>query len=788
MKKVYRITLLLLAVFALFLTTASAFSDINDKNADFLVSKGIIKGYEDGTFKPNNNITRAEFSTIMCRALGITDYAQSVSNEQMFSDVPTSNWACGYINALAKKGIINGVGDGKFDPNSTITYAQVSKILASALGYTNEDANHYGGFPDGWQKLAEIGGFSVETKDINKPINRIGVVNALYATDIVYKEPTTVIRSNHIETADPNYLKTVEKLIIDASTMSLPYNWHKLGFDNLKEIECDPNNPVYSVEDGVLFIKGVYELVKYPANKPGISYKIPDGITSISNGAFYNCKNLTKIEFTEDVGLICQEAFVGCKFRELSIPRGMKKILDDAFVNCKYLEKIYIPSEELSTPVTDIFAGGNKDLVIYSDIDTYGAMAKFTAKYQYKLNGTMPGYMPDNINKIYVGISYEDAKNTLKEFGVYNVDGIDAKWVVYGSYDKFTTAYFNEGKAEFVFSNEMKNFDGRVSYFVDMIGHVDWGIGMGTLPRMVPCKASEMMIFHFINVYRHAYNLEPLTYDEDLADIARYHSENMSKAKVLSHDLNGESPSDRLVKFGYNYSGYAENIAKGPYSVTVAVCGWIDSEGHRNNILTKNLKKTGVGISKENLFFTQLFANGGINKQENKEPVKEEKPTVTVPVIDVSTIVTDKQIPDGTYEIVTKLNADYALDIYGGSKDSGANVQIWHRNNTDAQKFIVTHIGDGYYTIINKNSGKAIDAQMGSTESGTNVWQYTTNNTDAQIWRIIRTSDKKSYYIINKASGMFLDVNLAIAADGTNVKLYVQNDEYDAQKWHFVKK
>ena len=92
-----------------------------------------------------------------------------------------------------------------------------------------------------------------------------------------------------------------------------------------------------------------------------------------------------------------------------------------------------------------------------------------------------------------------------------------------------------------------------------------------------------------------------------------------------------------------------------------------------------------------------------------------------------------KTISDGVYVIATKLNTNYVLDISGASKDNGANLQLWKNNGSSAQTFKVTHVGNGYYQIVNTNSGKAIDVQNGDTAAGTNVWQYQINNTDAQL-------------------------------------------------------
>ncbi len=146
---------------------------------------------------------------------------------------------------------------------------------------------------------------------------------------------------------------------------------------------------------------------------------------------------------------------------------------------------------------------------------------------------------------------------------------------------------------------------------------------------------------------------------------------------------------------------------------------------------------------------------------------------------------TNQIISDGVYVISTKLNSNYVLDIADASKDDGANLQLWKNNGTAAQTFKVTHIGNGYYQIINTNSGKALDAQDGGTAPGTNVWQYNVNNTDAQIWKIVDAGGGY-YYIICKKSGLYLDLNNANVDYGENIKLWTNNGN-DAQKWKFAK-
>lgn len=100
---------------------------------EVLADLGIFTGDDKGNFKPNNTITRAECAAIICRMLGVEDEAKAMKN-QVFPDVPASFWGAGYIAKAAELGIIGGYGNGKFGPNDSVTQVQVVKMLVCAIG------------------------------------------------------------------------------------------------------------------------------------------------------------------------------------------------------------------------------------------------------------------------------------------------------------------------------------------------------------------------------------------------------------------------------------------------------------------------------------------------------------------------------------------------------------------------------------------------------------------------------------------------------------------------------
>jgi len=131
---------------------SGTFSDMNDsdwyaQSVNYLASLGIIKGYEDGSFKPNQSITRAEFSALVSR---FDDLDLGVSNP--FSDVSDSHWARDCIVSSYSKGWISGYPGNVFLPQNNITRAEVVKVVNRMLGRGIKKANipssAYGMFAD----------------------------------------------------------------------------------------------------------------------------------------------------------------------------------------------------------------------------------------------------------------------------------------------------------------------------------------------------------------------------------------------------------------------------------------------------------------------------------------------------------------------------------------------------------------------------------------------------------------------------------------------------------------
>ncbi len=151
----------------------------------------------------------------------------------------------------------------------------------------------------------------------------------------------------------------------------------------------------------------------------------------------------------------------------------------------------------------------------------------------------------------------------------------------------------------------------------------------------------EQQVHDLINQYRTQNGLATLSWDSGLSNVARYHSQDMALRNYFSHDTpEGKDPTDRGIAKGYRcektignliYSGIAENIFQNNLYDTVwyingiptsydwndldeiaqsTVDGWMDSSGHRQNILTKTYDREGIGVeisSDDKVYITQNF-------------------------------------------------------------------------------------------------------------------------------------------------------------------------------------
>ena len=192
MKKLLAMVLALVMTLSL-AVSANAFKDdtkISDDYAEsvaVLNGMGVFKGYEDGSFKPEGNITRAEVATIVYRIytadVAKNDKSGLYATYNKFSDMAGAGWAQGYIGYCANASLVKGYPDGTFKPSGKVTGYEVLAMILRAVGYDKN--NEFSGAD--WalhvaQTAQQLGVLDnvAKTTDLNAPASRELVAELLF--------------------------------------------------------------------------------------------------------------------------------------------------------------------------------------------------------------------------------------------------------------------------------------------------------------------------------------------------------------------------------------------------------------------------------------------------------------------------------------------------------------------------------------------------------------------------------------------------------------------------------
>ena len=230
----------------------AAFTDqadikVENEVVDTLIELGVINGYTDGSFKPNDTVTRAEMAKmIYVLRTGNSDASAYNNDKTSFTDV-NGHWAAGFIKDCQSVGIIAGQSATKFAPDQTVTAQEAAKMLLVTLGY---DANKAGLVGINWASktnaLADENGL---LEDVNTSFT--GPCPRQYAAQLIYNAidtPTVVWRddayTNVTLLGDDN--KTVgEKFMNLKKTTAVLEDVTKTSGKETFELTLDKNEKTY---------------------------------------------------------------------------------------------------------------------------------------------------------------------------------------------------------------------------------------------------------------------------------------------------------------------------------------------------------------------------------------------------------------------------------------------------------------------------------------------------------------------------------------------------------------
>ena len=196
LKKILALVLAFACAFTMF--AGAAFTDSADikvdaEVVDTLVALGVVNGYDDGSFKPNGTVTRAEMAKmIYVLRTGKSDASAYNDDKTSFTDI-NGHWARGYIKYCQSLGIIAGKSNTKFVPNEKVSAQEAAKMLLVTLGYNAQKAGLVGtGWASKTNALADENGL---LEDVNTSFT--SACPRQYAAQLIYNTifaPTVVLR------------------------------------------------------------------------------------------------------------------------------------------------------------------------------------------------------------------------------------------------------------------------------------------------------------------------------------------------------------------------------------------------------------------------------------------------------------------------------------------------------------------------------------------------------------------------------------------------------------------
>lgn len=289
-----------------------------------LISKDIVEGYEDESFKPKNLISRAEYASMLYKTLSTKETGSYDYSPEVFNDI-LGHWAYPYITELHKKGIVSGYGDDTFKPDNNIKRAEAVAMLYEVDNFLAEEDN------SNIVTLKEYFRFDRSTGTI------LGYVDTDEAPKdvIIPREidgiPVTGIESYAFRGDDGiknQYRKNkIKSVIIPDSVEWIGYT--AFASNELEEVYIPDS--VIKIEDAAFY-----------GNKLN-SIRIPSNLHSIGNEVFSD-NDLESVTIPHNVRFIGERAFKNNKLTEVNIPKSVVEIKKLAFIE-NNLSSVRIPVE-----------------------------------------------------------------------------------------------------------------------------------------------------------------------------------------------------------------------------------------------------------------------------------------------------------------------------------------------------------------------------------------------------------------------------------------------------------
>jgi len=634
---------------------AGAFSDVTSQTDYWraiyeLRSQGIVKGYNDGTFKPLNNINRAESLKIIMLSSDFESKGQS----NCFEDIPKGAWFQDYVCSAKFYGFINGYDGNLFKPAQEITRAESLKIAMEVMQIPliNSDINPYSDVSlNDWFYKYVVTAKNLELLPFEDQFYPNQFITRGELSEIFYRALNADLTSatatdsmtepSYVQAFIPEDLNTAVNLkAFSGVTLSSDFTnlFFKNTYKNIKgEVEAGIENLVlgFQLQDNRYF------LVSAPLQDGKFDTNIL--VPNFDNMTFFIIHDKSEVIPAQPINLF-EPNFQLSDSRNVDVRFGydasaymqvsnftnpLKIEFSDGTNQTEFFilepSKFYIPADIFA----DFQAGDltykiyGQELIQESTVQiTYKKpnivseniiLEESTASYQIGQNIKISGQIQQPLETQAFLISPDESYKPISEY--YNAT--DTTFEIY-----FTPT--QKGKYTFkIFTQDNKELLSHTIYSQDVWPVLDYKFmktdSTNQDSNTIEAITSESLVL--INDSRKYEGVGTLELNESLSQLAQYHAENMAKENFFSHtDHLNEGPNDRRVRFGIQpYVG--ENISLSSNAgLMKAFLGLMDSPGHRANILDEKYDSVGIGVafnSENKMYYVQVFSTFGSSKTDS---------------------------------------------------------------------------------------------------------------------------------------------------------------------------
>lgn len=429
LKRVLSLVLALVMAMSLMVVgTSAAFKDEADFSAEYvtaaevLTNLNVLWGYEDGSFQPKGDITRAEVAALIYRAVtgDVTDAQKDVYSAMTndFSDVKDGQWFAGYVNFCANAKYVAGYGDGTFGPNDKVTGYQTLAMILRAIGY-----DHNGEFiGEGWEmKTASIAqdiGLleNVQSEQLGKPATRELVAELIFqAMDAPMVKWVSIYEGYRPLDKDSTSLGQKTFKLDEVEGVVLANEYANLGDNDLSALKAGKTNiggTEYNLTTDTSIIGEKVSV--WVADKDAVS-------TPISQAKVTDWSNLDAAEWTDDQEDEWADAING----STKFYNNYDAVNEEDLFSGKGIMVKAIDNDDDDDGIYDYVLTEKKTLTTIKNIDDDG---EILLNANYKESDDVVGYTGADEGDVVLAITYDGATYIEKASSINgNVTGINTK-------------------------------------------------------------------------------------------------------------------------------------------------------------------------------------------------------------------------------------------------------------------------------------------------------------------------------------------------------------------------